>query len=110
MIEKRSRPLLIAEAANPQCASAPLAGGWSARALMDRPKEHWVTQARNREAMLRTGPIESDDVTFINSEPVAARDGKLAHVSTLHSEWRCSAFGKRLALKPGIRKAAHAAE
>jgi glycosyltransferase involved in cell wall biosynthesis len=81
------RPLLIAEAANPEWASVPLVGWSLARALLDRTRGHLVTQVRNREAVLRTGLIEGVDVTFIDSENVAAPLYRLAAFLTQGKAW-----------------------
>lgn len=66
-----ARPLLVAEAANPEWSSVPLVGWSLVRALLDLGGGHLVTQVRNRDAILRTGMVEGEDVTFIDNESVA---------------------------------------
>jgi len=72
------RPLLIAEACNPEWTSIPLEGWSHARAIQSLTGGLIVTQIRNREAVLRAGLIEGLDFTAIDSEAVAARAYKLA--------------------------------
>lgn len=74
------RVLIIAEAANPEWASVPLEGWSLFRAMAKSVDAHLVTQARNREAIVRAGMIEGRDFTSINNEHVASPLHKLAKV------------------------------
>ncbi|MEM1025735.1 MAG: glycosyltransferase family 4 protein [Myxococcota bacterium] len=71
------RPLIIAEAANPEWSSVPLVGWSQAEALLRQTDGHLVTQIRNAEAIRRTG-LDPERVTFIDSERIAAPAYRLA--------------------------------
>jgi glycosyltransferase involved in cell wall biosynthesis len=75
---KHLRPLLIAEAANPEWTSVPLVGWNIARAIAKETKAHLVTHVRNREAILRAGLQEGADFTAIDNERIAAPMYKLS--------------------------------
>ena len=72
------RPLLIAEAANPEWASVPLVGWNLARAIARITKAHLITHVRNRDAILRAGLRETKDFTAIDNERIAAPMYKLS--------------------------------
>jgi glycosyltransferase involved in cell wall biosynthesis len=72
------RPLLIAEACNPEWVSIPLEGWSHSRAIMAMTGAHLITQIRNRDAILRAGLIEGKDFTAIDSERVAKPVYRLA--------------------------------
>jgi glycosyltransferase involved in cell wall biosynthesis len=77
-MSKPLRPLLIAEAANPQWVSIPLEGFSHSRAIAALTDGHLVTQIRNRPALLAAGLVEGRDFTAIDSEKLAAPAFKLA--------------------------------
>ena len=64
---KRTRVLIIAEAANPALTSAALVGWSCARAIAAHTDAHIVTEWRNRDEFLRAGLIEGTDFTAINN-------------------------------------------
>lgn len=65
--QRRIRPLIIAEAANPSLTSAALVGWSCARAIAAQTDAHIVTEWRNRGDFLRAGMVEGQDFTAINN-------------------------------------------
>lgn len=72
------RPLIVAEACNPQWVSVPLVGWSHSRAIARQTRAHLVTQVRNRSALIEAGLVEGQDFTAIDSEAIAARVYRLA--------------------------------
>ena len=78
-MSRRIRPLLIAEACNPEWVSIPLEGWSHSRAIAAiTDGAHVVTQVRNQPAMERAGLKEGKDFTAIDSEAVAGPAYRLA--------------------------------
>lgn len=78
--ERRIRPLLIAEGANPALTSASLVGWSCVKAIAEITDAHIVTQWRNREDFLRAGLIEGKNFTAIDtrrSQTLAWKAAKL---------------------------------
>ncbi len=65
------RPLLIAEAANPDWTSVPLVGWSHASAIGMLTQAHLVTQIRNRTAIEQLQSVPFVTITYIDSEAVA---------------------------------------
>ena len=66
------KPLLIAEACNPEWVSVPLVGWKAVEAIRDQLTDsHLITQIRNQEAIINAGWVVDKDFTAIDSEAVA---------------------------------------
>ena len=71
--------LLLAEAANPQLTSSALVTWNQFSGLAKAADVHFVTELRNREAMLETGGIDESKVTFIDNRRAMHAAGKAAN-------------------------------
>ena len=75
-----ARPLLIAEAANPDWPSVPLIGWNFSRAIADRTGALVATQIRNKPAFLRAGLEEGRDFIVIDNEQTASAAHRLGEM------------------------------
>jgi glycosyltransferase involved in cell wall biosynthesis len=66
-LQRKVRPLLIAEGANPALTSASLVGWSCAMAIAKITDAHIVTEWRNRDDFLKAGLIEGRDFTAIDA-------------------------------------------
>jgi glycosyltransferase involved in cell wall biosynthesis len=80
--DKKIKPLVIAEAANPEWVSVPLVGWSHAEALSRLVDAHVVTQVRNRAAIERFGWRHGVEFTALDSEGAA------------RPMWRVAKFGR----------------
>ncbi|MCG8600176.1 MAG: glycosyltransferase [Verrucomicrobiales bacterium] len=68
--DKKVRPLLIAEGANPTLTSASLVGWSCASAIARKTNAHIVTHWRNRDDFLGAGLVEGEDFTAIDTRRI----------------------------------------
>jgi glycosyltransferase involved in cell wall biosynthesis len=68
---RQNRILLIAEAANPEWTSVALIGWSLSCALAKVADVHLITQARNRDAIVRVGLVEGTDFSVVDNERYA---------------------------------------